>query len=81
MVVLSPPGIISPSKPSSSRGRRTGKASTSNRRNIAMCSTKAPCEARTPILILISSYLTPFNPPLLFNERGKEVFERDFVPL
>src|SRR5690554_1445558 len=51
MVVDSPPGIISPSRPSRCSGRRTSTASTPMRRSMAMCSMKAPCNAKTPILI------------------------------
>ncbi len=50
MVVDSPPGMISPSSPSSCSGSRTSTASAPSRRSTAACSRKFPCTARTPIL-------------------------------
>src|SRR4051812_12291736 len=47
--VDSPPGRISPSRPSSCSGLRTSTTSAPSRRNIAACSRKFPCTARTPI--------------------------------
>src|SRR5690349_10712666 len=51
MVVLSPPGMISPSSPASCSGRRTSTASAPSSRRRWACSRKAPWRARTPILM------------------------------
>ena len=50
-VVDSPPGITSPSSPSSCSGLRTSTGSAPRRRSIAACSRKFPCTARTPIFM------------------------------
>ena len=47
--VDSPPGMTSPSSPSSCSGLRTSTTSAPRRRSIAACSRKFPCTARTPI--------------------------------
>src|ERR1044072_7314485 len=49
IVVLSPPGITRPSRPSRSSGVRTSHASAPSSRSIAACASKPPCIARTPI--------------------------------
>src|SRR5688572_1968052 len=54
-VVDSPPGTTSPSSPSSSAGLRTSTTSAPRRPNIAACSRKSPCTARTPTLTLGNS--------------------------
>src|SRR3989344_418649 len=51
IVVLSPPGIISPSRPSRSEGRRTSFGAASIAERVCMCSLKSPCNARTPIFL------------------------------
>src|SRR5665648_1022818 len=48
MVVLSPPGITNPSRPSSSSARRTSRASAPSCSSTTRCSRKSPCRARTP---------------------------------
>src|SRR5665811_2190718 len=48
MTVLSPPGIISPSRPSSSRGTRTSLPVTPIASSACRCSENAPCRANTP---------------------------------
>jgi hypothetical protein len=55
MLVLSPPGMISPSSVVTSWGRRMGKACTRSLSKRPMCSAKAPCSARTPILTILPS--------------------------
>src|SRR5688572_5849323 len=49
IAVLSPPGRISPDRPSRSLGSLTGTASTPMSRSNAMCSANAPCTASTPM--------------------------------
>src|ERR1044072_2989304 len=49
IVVLSPPGITRPSRPSRSSGVRTSHASAPSSRSIAACASKPPWIARTPI--------------------------------
>src|SRR3954452_6293386 len=51
MVVLSPPGRMSPLTPSRSAGSRTRTPSTPIFRSVSRCSRKAPCRASTPIFI------------------------------
>ena len=51
IVVLSPPGRISPLTPSRSAGRRTRTPSTPIASSVSRCSRKAPCRARTPIFM------------------------------
>src|SRR5437588_442709 len=51
MVVDSPPGMINPSTPSRSLGRRTSTSSTPIRRRVARCSITSPWIASTPIFI------------------------------
>src|SRR6185503_605145 len=53
MVVLSPPGRISPETPSRSAGSRTGTPSTPIASSVWRCSRKAPWRARTPIFIVV----------------------------
>src|SRR4051795_8532206 len=48
--VDSPPGMTSPSSPSSCSGLRTSTMSAPRRRSIAACSRKLPWRARTPIV-------------------------------
>src|SRR5450759_86116 len=48
MVVLSPPGITNPSRPSSSSARRTSRVSAPSCSSTTRCSRKSPCRARTP---------------------------------
>ena len=49
IVVVSPPGTISPSSQRSCSGRRTSTGSAPRRSSIAACSRKLPCTERTPI--------------------------------
>ena len=51
IVVLSPPGRMSPAISSRSAGRRTGTPSTPMAPSVMRCSLKAPWRARTPILM------------------------------
>src|ERR1051326_6352393 len=62
-VVDSPPGITSPSRPSSSSGFRTSTTSTAGppssvqRWSALTCRAKSPCSARTPIFRTATSVL------------------------
>src|SRR3954469_2045328 len=49
-VVVSPPGITSPSSPSSCSGFRTSTVRAPRRCSICACSRKFPCTASTPIV-------------------------------
>src|SRR5687767_6138409 len=51
MVVLSPPGRMSPLTPSRSAGSRTRTPLTPIERSVSRCSRNAPWRARTPILM------------------------------
>src|SRR4051795_1164244 len=51
IVVLSPPGRMSPLTPSRSAGSRTRTPSTPIARSVSRCSRKAPCRASTPIFM------------------------------
>src|SRR3954451_7363506 len=51
MVVLSPPGRMSPETSSRSPGSRTRTPSTPIARSVSRCSRKAPCRASTPIFM------------------------------
>ena len=53
IAVDSPPGMTSPSSPSSCSGSRTSTGSAPSRRSTAACSRKLPCTARTPISQLV----------------------------
>src|SRR5512147_2928861 len=59
MVVLSPPGRISPLRPSSSPGSRTCATSAPSFSSIAWCSAKSPCSASTPTFILAPRPASP----------------------
>src|SRR5580698_8794183 len=50
IVVDSPPGITSPSRPSRSLGTRTSRTSAPNARSIRPCASNPPCRASTPIV-------------------------------
>jgi hypothetical protein len=58
MVVLSPPGMMRPAKPSSCSGFLTSIASTPSFRKHAMCSLNEPCKAKTPTAISLSLSLS-----------------------
>src|SRR3954453_11161117 len=62
IVVLSPPGRISPETSSRSAGSRTRTPSTPIARSVARCSAKAPCSASTPIFIVRSWSGSSFAP-------------------
>src|SRR3954449_13574792 len=51
IVVLSPPGRMSPETSSRSAGSRTPAPSTPIARSVSRCSRKAPCRASTPIFM------------------------------
>src|SRR3954451_17187176 len=51
MVVLSPPGSMSPETSARSAGSRTRTPSTPIARSVSRCSRKAPCRASTPIFM------------------------------
>src|SRR4051812_47842681 len=51
IVVLSPPGRMSPETSSRSAGSRTRTPSTPIARSVSRCSRKAPCRASTPIFM------------------------------
>src|SRR5262245_10032803 len=59
MAVLSPPGMINPSTPSRSRGRRTACAVAPSCSTTRMCSRKSPCSARTPMRVMLHSLVPP----------------------
>src|ERR1700754_5216585 len=48
IVVLSPPGMTSPSSPPRSAGTRTSETSAPSWRRVRECASKSPCSARTP---------------------------------
>src|ERR671931_471180 len=61
IVVDSPPGMTSPSSPSSSCGIRTSTASAPSRRRARTCSRNPPCSASTPILSGLPIARTPVS--------------------
>mmetsp|Transcript_14032 Transcript_14032/g.33622 ORF Transcript_14032/g.33622 Transcript_14032/m.33622 type:complete len:268 (+) Transcript_14032:1807-2610(+) len=61
IVVLSPPGMISPLHPASCSALRTSTASPPTRTTCAQCSAKDPCKASTPI----RTFLTGASEPMV----------------
>src|SRR5918993_100613 len=65
IVVDSPPGTMTPDRPSRSSTALTSTGSTPRPRRISACSLKSPCSARTPIRFRPSSSgKAPFISPL-----------------
>src|SRR5688572_11403933 len=77
MVVLSPPGRISPLTPSRSAGSRTPTPSTPIAPSVSRCSRNAPCRASTPILMAGAYRAVPWKPLPAAN--GEALLLRDLL--